>query len=43
LKPNARLDIILTFKSYASDGILLYSQQAGHGKGDFVSIALVNG
>jgi coxsackievirus/adenovirus receptor len=43
LKPHARLDIALTFKSYSNDGIILFNQQSDDGHGDYVSLAIVHG
>lgn len=43
LKAYHKLSIEIEFVSYSEDGILLYNQQRADGRGDFVSIALVNG
>ncbi|XP_065165794.1 agrin-like isoform X2 [Atheta coriaria] len=46
LKPlNAyhKLSIEMEFRTYSSDGILLYAQQNSDGKGDFVSLAIKDG
>jgi coxsackievirus/adenovirus receptor len=42
-KAHNKLSLEVEFKTYANDGIILYSQQKEDGTGDFVSLASVNG
>lgn len=43
LKAYHKLSIEIEFMSYSDNGILLYDQQRSDGRGDFVSLALIDG
>ena len=43
LKGYHKISIDVEFKTYAENGIILYSQQKVDGSGDFISLAIVDG